>query len=522
MLELLEASPLLLIFTVVAFGAALGLVPFGPIRLGAAGALFVGLAVGYFVPEAGVDLKLIQSLGLALFVYTVGLSAGQTFFSDLRRYARLLSGGVAVLCAAALVAIYGGRILGFESDLTAGIFAGALTTTPALAAASSAAGTQQPGVGYSIGYPVGVILAIIAVSIIVGRKWDERNDVSSLAEQELFAATAIVEKAISIREVPGWSQQKFKVSYLRRGAVTRIFVPGEELLVGDHIVLVGLKQDVENAVAVIGHFSSEHLADYRAHVEFTEFVVSRKDLAGNSVAALNMTGKFGAIVTRVHRGDLEFLATDDTVLEIGDRLKVALPREEIDAVSTFFGNSARTISEVDALSMGIAMAVGLLIGLVEFTLPGGAPFSLGAAAGPLIAGLLFGSLQKTGPFLWQMPLAANLTLRQLGLLLFLASVGITAGPAFVQLAFTAQGVQAGLLAAVIVAVVLAAVGVLGKVMGYSAQRTVGMMAGILGQPAVLAFASAKKNDERIESGYAAIFALGIIVKIVLAVLIVSF
>ncbi|WP_124053909.1 aspartate:alanine exchanger family transporter [Arcanobacterium ihumii] len=519
--DILLSSPLLTVFLVVSLGAALGIIPFGPIKLGAAGALFVGLFVGYVVPELGDKLVLVQSLGLGLFVYTVGLSAGQTFFSDLRKQAKLMLGLIIALVFGAGATILGGRMLGVAPDLAVGVFAGSLTTTPALAAATQATDSGVPGVGYSLGYPVGVVIAIIAISMVVSRRWEGKNDVESFAGKSLFAGTALVSEAMSVRSVPGWKEQKIRISYLERGENTRIFVPGEELLEDDRIVIVGMKDDVVVAAKAVGEFVDDHLADHRATIDFRSFVVSSKDIASKTVAALNITGRFGGVITRIHRGDLELLAQDNSVIELGDRLMVAFPREEYDNVEKFFGNSERQISQVDAISMGLGMVLGLLLGMVEISLPGGSNFSLGAAAGPLVVGTILGALQKTGPFLWQMPLAANQTIRQLGLLLFLAAVGIASGPAFARTAFTATGLRALVLALIIASVVLFVTVLVGKFLGVSAQRTAGAMAGVLGQPALLAFASSKENDERIESGYAAIFALGITVKIILVTVVVA-
>lgn len=521
MINLLTSTPLLTVFLVVALGTMLGMIPFGPIRLGAAGALFVGLVIGNAVPEMGGHLALIQSLGLALFVYTVGLSAGQTFFRDLRRQAGMMGAVVLILFAVGAVSLGVGKILGLKADLTAGVYAGSLTTTPALAAATDAArGSGGPGVGYSLGYPVGVIAAILLVSAIVSRSWKGANDVPSLAGRSLYAGTAKVAKNMFVRDVPGWKEQNFRISYLKRNGNTRVFVPGEELLAGDQVVVVGMRGDVKAAINFIGEKVSRHLADDRAHVDFRQFVVSSKTLAGQTVAALNMTGKFGAVVTRIHRGDLELLATDDSTIEIGDRLMVAYPRAEYNRIENFLGNSEQKISQIDAISMGVGMALGLLLGLVKISLGAGATFSLGAAAGPLVVGMILGALQKTGPFLWQMPQAANQTIRQLGLILFLAAVGISSGPDFMKTAFTGIGLKAGAVAVAVAFGVLGLTIAAGALLGVSAQRTAGIMAGMLGQPAILAFAMGRENDERIEQGYAAVFALGIIVKIIVATLIV--
>ncbi|MDD7384812.1 MAG: TrkA C-terminal domain-containing protein [Actinomycetaceae bacterium] len=521
--SLLIANPLLALFVVVALGAALGLVPFGPLRFGAAGALFVGLVIGHIAPDLAQHFATVQSLGLALFVYTVGLSAGQTFFTNIRKQANLMFASMGVLVIGGITAIIAGRLLGTSGGISAGVYAGTLTTTPALAAATAAThGSGDPGVGYSLGYPVGVTVAIVLVSVVVSRRWPGNRDVPSLAGQSLSALTVIVSRTMPVREVPGWQQQKFKISYLQREGQMRVYVPGSDLREGDHIVIVGQKSDVDTARKAIGKQADEHLANYRAAVDFQQFVVSSKDIAGKTVVSLNLMGKFGATMTRIHRGDIELLATDDTVLELGDRVFVALPQSEYEEVGAFFGNSERRISEVDALSLGIGMALGLLLGMVEITLPGGSTFSLGAAAGPLIVGMILGALHKTGPLLWQMPQAANQTIRQLGLLLFLAAVGIGSGEDFMRTVRTRVGAMALVLALIVVLVVLLLAAMICRLLGFSAQRAAGVMAGILGQPAILAFASNKVNDERIEAGYATVFAFGIIVKIVMATVIVAF
>ncbi|NLI04051.1 MAG: transporter [Actinomycetaceae bacterium] len=520
--SVLMESPLLTIFLVVALGGIVGVIPFGPLRFGAAGALFVGLFIGNLAPGLADQMGLIQSLGLALFVYTVGLAAGQTFFADLRRQSRLMAAVIAVLIVGAVVAIIGGKMLGFDPALTVGVFAGSLTATPALAAATAATGSGVPAVGYSLGYPLGVVVGILVVAWVINRTFPGTNDTPSLAGQQLRAVTANVEKTVQVRKVPGWKQQLIRMSYLQRGSTQRVISPGEDLLPGDRVVIVGLPDDVDRAVNAIGSQLREHLADDRSEVQFKSFVVSRSRLAGRSIADLNLSSRFGAMITRVQRGDLELLASEDLHLELGDRLAVAYPRPEEANLEEFFGNSERKISEVDAVGLGLGLAAGLFLGTIELHLPGGTIFSLGAAAGPLIVGMVLGYLQRTGPLVWQLPLAANLTIRQLGLLLFLAAVGIASGPAFADTAFSMLGLKAGLLAAVIAAVVLILTALAGRLLGLSAPRTAGAMAGILGQPAILAFASAKVLDERIESGYAALFALGIIIKIVLVSLVLAF
>lgn len=515
---MLAASPLLTIFVVVALGTALGAVPLGPLRLGPAGALFVGLAVGAADPRLGEGLALVQTLGLALFVYTVGVAAGSTFARDLRTQAPLIGVGAGVLVLAAATAVGAGRLLGLDADLLAGTYAGALTSTPALAAASAAAGTEAPAVGYSLAYPVGVVLAILVVGAVVGRTWPGRRDPAPAAG--LAAVTVELHDAVEFADLPAFSQE-IRLSYLEREGRTRVVTPGERLEPGDRVVVVGPAPAVERAVARLGTRLDTHLADDRTEVDFRRFVVSNRAVAGRTVAELDVPGRFGGVVTRVRRGDLDLLARDDLSLELGDRVLAVVPRAELDAAARYFGDSERKVSELDALTVGIGMALGLAVGLVAVPLPGGAAVALGSAAGPLLVGMLLGAVERTGPVVWGMPYAANLTARQLGLLLFLATVGLASGPAFAERALTGEGLVVIGAAVAITAATCAALLAGARLVGVSAPRAAGALAGLLGQPAILAHATARASDERVESGYAALFAVGIVVKILLVQVIVA-
>jgi putative transport protein len=309
------------------------------------------------------------------------------------------------------------------------------------------------------------------------------------------------------------------MSYLERDGRTRVVSPDEQLQPGDRVVVVGPGPNVTAAITHLGRRLDAHLADDRTTVDFRRFVVSDRRVAGRTVTELDLPGRFGGVLTRVRRGDLDLLARDDLTLELGDRVLAVVPREELAAVSRFFGDSERRLSEVDALTVGIGMALGLLLGLVVIPLPGGTSFTLGAAAGPLLVGMVLGRLERTGPVVWGMPHAANLTIRQLGLLFFLAAVGLASGQAFASQALTGTGLRVVLLAAAVVGVAAVLFVVGGRLVGVSAQRTAGALAGLIGQPAVLAYAAGRVTDERVEAGYAALFALGIIIKILLVQLI---
>ncbi len=523
MASLFASSPLLALFVVVALGAAIGAIRIGPLRFGAAGALFVGLTVSALHPEVvSTHMSIVQPMGLAFFVYCVGISAGATFFQDLRKQTNLLALTIIVCVVGALIALVGGRLLGLSSGLTSGLFTGALTAAPALDTATRLTGDPNAAVGYAFGYPVGVIGGILIVTITVTRKWVGPKDTPSLAGSSLEAVSIHVSKHINTRDIEAWRDQRVRLSYLRRDGRTRVTAPGEDLLPGDHVVMVGDPASIKEAAPLVGEILDHNLEDDRSDLAFERIVVSNPDVAGRSVSELNVTKRFGAVITRVRRGDLDLLARDDLDLQLGDHVAVVVPTDELDDIAEWLGDSERRVAEVDGMAFGIGLVLGLLLGIVSFPLPGGQGFQLGAAAGPLIVGMLLGALRRTGPLVWTLPAAANLTIRQIGLMLFLAALGLNAGPQFASLLGSPEGWRAALLAAVMVVVccVIQALGA--KFIGLSSARAAGGIAGFLGQPAVLQAANARVTDERIEAAYATLFAFAIIVKILLLPLITSF
>ena len=523
MASLFASSPLLALFVVVALGAAIGAIRIGPLRFGAAGALFVGLTVSALHPEVvSTHMSIVQPMGLAFFVYCVGISAGATFFQDLRKQTNLLALTTIVCVVGALIALAGGRLLGLSSGLTSGLFTGALTAAPALDTATRLTGDPNAAVGYAFGYPVGVIGGILIVTITVTRKWVGPKDTPSLAGASLEAVSIHVSKHINTRDIDAWRDQRVRLSYLRRDGRTRVTAPGEDLLPGDHVVMVGDPASIKETAPLVGEILDHNLEDDRSDLAFERIVVSNPDVAGRSVSELNVTKRFGAVITRVRRGDLDLLARDDLDLQLGDHVAVVVPTDELDDIAEWLGDSERRVAEVDGMAFGIGLVLGLLLGIVSFPLPGGQGFQLGAAAGPLIVGMLLGALRRTGPLVWTLPAAANLTIRQIGLMLFLAALGLNAGPQFASLLGSPEGWRAALLAAVMVVVccVIQALGA--KFIGLSSARAAGGIAGFLGQPAVLQAADARVTDERIEAAYATLFAFAIIVKILLLPLITSF
>lgn len=521
LVDTLADSPLLTLFLVMAFGTVLGRLKFGPVRFGAAGALFVGLAVGAIDPRLGEGFQVYQTLGLALFVYMVGLSAGNRFFRDLRKQYKLMIAASLLLALYAVGTSFLGRVLGLGPELTAGTFTGTLTSTPALAAATRASGGSAiPAVGYAIAYPFGVMLPMIMLSVMLStpslrKLFTSRNDRGRPRGSSIRDRSVDVERTIALIDVPGVQEGTVTASYLLRRGYMTVVRPDTVLHEGDRVLFVGFPGALETAIDEIGKPSGTKLTYDRSDVDFRRILVSNPHLAGRTLNDTRISSRYGGVVTRVRRGDEDMIATPNTLIELGDRLRVVAPRQEIARISEYLGDSEKRINNVDFLALGLGISLGLAIGLIGIPLGGGITFALGNAAGPLVVGLVLGRFEHTGHLLWSVPRPVSLTIRQLGLTLFLAAVGVASGPAFAEYAFTLEGLKVVAVSVISVVLFLPLVPVAGALLGLSVERMAGAVAAFVGQSVILVHATNMTEDDRTSSGYAAIYALGIVVKLLL-------
>jgi putative transport protein len=256
-------------------------------------------------------------------------------------------------------------------------------------------------------------------------------------------------------------------------------------------------------------------------LDFRRISVSNRKLAGTRLRELDLEGRFGATITRVRRGDHDLVADGDFVLRLGDRLRVVGPAKRLSDVAVLLGDSDRSLGEVDAMGFALGMSIGLLIGLIAIPLPGGGEIELGVGGGPLIAGLVLGTLSRTGPITWQVPHAANLTLRQLGILVFLGAIGIRSGATFADAVGTGVGARVAVAAGILTVVIAVSSVLLTRLLRTDHVTAAGHIAGVETQPAVHAYAAeATKGDPRVDAGYALVLPLAMIVKLILVQLLV--
>lgn len=535
MVALLIANPLLLLFLVAGTGYLIGRIRIKGASLGIAAVLFVGLAFGALDPKMRLP-DVIYQLGLLMFVYTVGLSGGADFVQSLRRRgARDMLLVAGVLTLAALICIVMARALGFAPELAAGLFAGSLTNTPALAGVLEAVNSRAPDaqiaalpvVGYSVAYPIGVIGMIVALFIL--RRVFRVTPLNEKARLRVYGVKTESVHVETIRVTQGpatqltiaemGAQQHWDVVFGRVKRDGRMMLADGDLTLcsGDLVTVVGDSDAIRHAVEFIGAPAKEHLEQERSEFDFRRVFVSNPNIVGRKLSDLHLRERYGALITRVRRGDHDLAAHGDTILQLGDRVRVLALRERMESVSQFFGDSYRHIAEVDVLALSLGIALGLVAGLIPIPLPGGVTFKLGIAGGPLIVALLLGALQRTGPVVWTIPYSANLTLRQAGLVMFLAGIGTQAGYAFLSTLRQGGGVQM-LLAGALITCVTA---VLAVVIAYRVFRmpfglVAGLLSGLQTQPALLGFAIEQEGNDVPNAGYAGVFPVAMISKIVLA------
>lgn len=534
MLQLLSESPLLLLFLVLAIGAPLGKIKIGGVNAGITSILFTGLAFGALSPTIKLP-AIVYEIGLVLFIYCIGISSGEQFFGNLRKKGlgeNALAFGSVLLVAVVMVLI--SVFASFKSSYLVGIFAGSLTNTPSLAASLEFIkavtpvdliehALAEPVVAYSVCYPMGVMGMILAI-ILFQRifKTSLKSGAGIADADKLTNATVVISNGnvigMAVGEIITSNKLKVVFGRISREGTSFLALNNTLLEKGDLMTIVGKPAEVERAIRVLGERSSIKLEMDHQQLDVRRIFVSNHDLVGQSLKDLNLPHTMGIIITRIRRGDSDILPNAETTLQFGDRVRVLTGRSELASASKFFGDSYAAQSEVDILTLGLGVAIGFFIGMIPIPLPGGIVLKLGIAGGPLIVALILGAVNRIGKLVFVMPYSANNTIRQFGLVLFLAGVGTRSGFAFREtIAHSDQGLNFFLIGSMITL----SIGFLFLFVGHrflkiSFPRLAGMLAGFQTQPAVLAFVNEQARSEQPNIGYSSVFPIATLSKIILA------
>jgi putative transport protein len=542
-------NPLLMLFAVVALGYPISKIRIAGASFGIASILFAGIFLGAMVMAPGLDpglkkdiskeMKLVYELGLAVFVYAMGLSISHSFWAAFSREGMKKNAVVflVMLISTGFVALLA-RLLGFNARYAAGLLTGGFTNMPALAGViervKSMAGVgpvelAQPTVASAIAYPIGVLvpMLIILVSAKVFRV-NLRDEADGLKDyqtghQKLEVWTLRVTKpeaeSMTKRDLCAAGNLKVVLGRVLRKAELLLPTPDFSLKVDDLVTVVGSPEDLAQVEALVGERSHVELDRDQSALDATRVFVSNWEVVGVPLGKLDLVNKHQAIITRVRRGDLWFVPDGDTVLELGDRVRVTTRRDHIEAIEEFFGDSYRAISEVSFLTFAMGLAAGLALGQIPIPIGPGIVFKLGFAGGPLAAALILGRFHRIGPLVWNFPYSANHTVRQFGLVLFAAGIGVISGEGFRAIVSKDVSVLPLFMGAALLLCFLA--DSLTMLLGHKVFRIplnvmFGILAGTHTQPVVLGYANHHTGNDLPNVGFATVYPLATILKIVLA------
>lgn len=515
---LLETQALFTLFLTIALGYLVGEINIKGFSLGSGAVLFVGLAIGGFAAKAAPP-GVLGTMGLLLFLYGVGIQYGAQFFKGLTS-----KDGIKANAAATLGVLGAGcvsaALVPFASlapDEALGIFAGAGTSTATLQAILAAVTSNGAAVGYSVAYPFGVAIPILGIYLL--KAWLKPKIEQPAGQVVETAEIALMNAAfygVNFPELVARLPAGVMIAAIRREHHNCLPSDDFVLALGDVLLATSTdKAALQNAVALLGELQPGRITSHREDFDYIRVFASKQSVVGCALGDLPLPAGLGCSIIQVRRGDSDLQPSPELILEVGDRVGLLAPRDKIKTIQAFFGDSIRGTADLSYISIGIGAALGLLIGLIPLPIPGIGKLSLGLAALLLVA-LYLGKIRRTGTFVWTMPLSANLVLRNFGLTIFLAQVGLASGPKFFATVST-TGASFLLYGALIAtALVLITAFFCLVVFRLPFDTAIGVISGATGNPAILAFASRTAGTDRPDVGYAMIFPSMTIFKIIFA------
>ncbi|EMM5578256.1 putative transporter [Enterobacter hormaechei] len=508
-------------------GLWLGNIKIRGVGFGIGGVLFGGIFVGHFADQLGWVLSadmlhFIQEFGLILFVYTIGIQVGPGFFASLRVSGlrlNLFAFGIVVMGGLVTAILH--KLFAIPLPVVLGIFSGAVTNTPALGAGQQilrdlgipADVVDQMGMSYAMAYPFGICGILLSMWLVrvlfrVNVEQEAKEHESTLTNGHALIKTINIRvenpnlNNMAIQDVPILNSATIICSRLKRDDT--LMVPSPDTLIqhGDLLHLVGQPADLNNARLVIGQEVDTSLSTRGTDMRVERVVVTNEKVLGKKIRDLQVKERYDVVISRLNRAGVELVASQDASLQFGDILNLVGRPSSIDAVADMVGNAQQKLQQVQMLPVFIGVGLGVMLGSIPLYVPGfPVALKLGLAGGPLIMALILGRIGSIGKLYWFMPPSANLALRELGIVLFLAVVGLKSGGDFVDTLVNGEGMSWVGYGIFITAIPLITVGLLARMFAKMNYLTLcGMLAGSMTDPPALAFA----NNLHTTSGAAAL------------------
>ncbi len=544
------AQAVIVLSVVAATGLALGSVKVARIGLGIAGVLFSGLIIGHFLARWNIKLddqvlEFSREFGLILFVYTIGVQVGPGFLASLRREGlplNIMAASIVLLGAGVAVALH--FVFGVEIPVVMGMLSGATTNTPSLAAAQQALKdvpgvTEEmlklPGLGYAVCYPFG-IMGIILTMLLIKRFFNinPQTEADTLAKIHASGNPPVSTLNLEVRNpslvglplsrVPTLTHSGVVVSRVMQNGQTEVARSDTVLQLGDVLHAVGTRERLEELKVVIGDESKVDLKLTPSDILSRRVLVTRSAALGKTISELNLQERFGVNVTRINRAGVDLSPVPTLRLQFADNLVVVGNHAGLNQAAAEVGDSAKKLNHPQIIPVFIGIALGVLIGSWPIEIPGmPAPVKLGLAGGPLIVAIILSRLGNVGPLVWFLPISANLILREIGIVLFLAAVGLKSGDRFLPTLVEGSGLWWMLGGIAITFIPLMIVGLIARAK-YKVNflSLCGLLAGSMTDPPALAFATAVTNSDAPSVAYATVYPLTMILRVLTAQAVVMF
>ena len=526
---------------ITAMGLVLGKVKILGISLGVTFVFFIGILAGHL--GLSIDPQMLnyaESFGLILFVYALGLQVGPGFFGSFRKGGitlNLLATGVVFLGVIITCGIH--FITGIPITTMVGILSGAVTNTPGLGAAQQAyydmTGIELPSIamGYAVAYPlgvIGIILAIVLIRYIFRISFEKENRSAQEAADERASRATHVSLVVrnpalfgkKISEVASLIDKKFVISrILHEEKGLKIAKSGTYLEEGDKLFVIAATQDINTIVAFIGERIPMHRAEWEkldTNLVSRRILITRGEVNGKTLGQLHLRGGFGINITRVNRSGLDLVAHPGLQLQIGDRVTVVGTETDVAGVEKVLGNSLRRLREPNLVPLFLGIALGIILGSIPFAFPGiPQPVKLGLAGGPLIVAILISRFGPHYKLVTYTTMSANLMLREIGIALFLACVGLDAGEGFVETVVNQGGFSWIGYGFIITFLPLMIIGIVARwVYKVNYFTLMGLIAGSMTDPPALAYSNATSGNDMPSVGYATVYPLTMFLRVLTA------
>ena len=535
MIQTYLSNQFLALFLILVIGLGIGQLSFRGFSLGPAGVLFVAMIFGHF----GVKVpKEVTDLGLLLFVYAIGLTAGPSFFRTFRRHGlNFVTIALAVTLGGALITAAVAYFLKLPYQLAAGLYTGALTNTPALAGAIAAVERVSAGssglvsVGYGIAYPlsmVGVVLVIQSLARLTRvslkeeeKRWEaEKRSESPRLEARQFRITNPNCAGKTVSEINPHRLTQANISRLKHNQEVFAATPDTVLHLGDVVMVVGSVEELAKMQIILGEEVQERM-DLNSNVLALDVDVLEASLTGKKLSEMRVWERYTVVITRIRRYGQEIAPTGAVTLEMGDSIRVVGDKAAVENFTRLVHGPRHKADETNMLPFLIGLLLGVLIGSITLPLPNGIMVQLGSAGGAFIVGLLIGHFGGIGPLKLYVPSAARNVLRELGLMLFLAGAGVSAGELFVDtLGKYGWSLLAGGALITIIAV-MAGVLLMRAAYRMNLLGIMGTLSGSMTNPPALAAANNQTTSDLPTLYYANVYPVALIFKILLAQILVQ-